>query len=74
MMKRRSESAISRVRLDGRSKDERYRADNLRARSPLVAASEEIFLLLLLPTVRLHCTFNAKYVHIDRTLRMNVAN
>lgn len=30
-MKRRSKPAISRVRLDGRSKDERYRADNSRA-------------------------------------------
>lgn len=33
MMKRRSKSAISRVRRDGCSKDERYRADNLRARA-----------------------------------------
>lgn len=47
MMKRRSKSAISRVRLDGCSKDERYRADNLCARARLVAASEGIFLLLL---------------------------
>lgn len=33
MMKRRSKPAISRVRLDGRSKDERYRTDNSRARA-----------------------------------------
>jgi len=31
-MKCRSKSAIYRVRLDGRSKDERYRTDNSRAR------------------------------------------
>lgn len=60
MMKRRSKPAISRVRLDGRSKDERYRTDNSRARarararpaSLVVAASERIFLLLPCPTVQ----------------------
>lgn len=59
MMKRRSKPAISRVRLDGRSKDERYRTDNSRARAPaptrpaplVVAASERIFLLPC-PTVQ----------------------
>lgn len=48
MMKRRSKPTIYRVRLDGRSKDERYRTDNSHARAyaSLIAASERIFLLL----------------------------
>jgi len=33
MMKRRSKPTISRVRLDGHSKDERYRTDNSRERA-----------------------------------------
>lgn len=50
MMKRRSKPAIYRVRLDGRSKDERYRTDNshvrARARASLIAGYEGIFLFL----------------------------
>lgn len=77
MMKRRSKPAISRVRLDGRSKDERYRTDNSRALSSQLPR-ESFFSSLVRSTraegiVALTCTraFNTLHVLADR---FNVAD
>lgn len=68
MMKRRSKPAIYRVRLDGCSKDERYRTDNSRAHlSPLRLPRESFFPLFALAfdekEVKLFDLFNAKCVY-----------
>lgn len=60
MMKRRSKPAISRVRLDGRSKDERYRTDNSRARARARASCRCSFRANLLPRLNVSRKEEAK--------------